>query len=62
MTSCCSFYSRMVNNMIDFVMKKFMLDCRSSFKTYAKNVRESATKCSLKATDVLLDADGHVLA
>ena len=52
----------MVNNMIDFVMKKFMLDCRSSFKTYAKNVRESATKCSLKATDVPLDADGHVLA
>ena len=41
-------------------MKKFMLDCRFSFEAYAKNVREKATKCSLKTTEVLLDADGHV--
>ena len=34
-----------------------MLGCKFSFKTYAKNVREKATKCSLKTTEVLLDAD-----
>ena len=36
-----------------------MLGCKFSFKTYAKNVRERATKCSLKTTEVLLDADGY---
>ena len=29
---------------------------------YAKRVREKATKCSLKTTEALFDADGHVLA
>ena len=38
-----------------------MLGFRFSFEVYAKNVREKATKCSLKTTEVLLDADGHVL-
>ena len=38
-----------------------MLGCRFSFKAFAKNVREKATKCSIKTTDVLFDADGHVL-
>ena len=26
-----------------------------------KNVKTKATKCSLKPTEVLLDADGHML-
>ena len=39
---------------------KFMLGCRFSFKAYA-NIREKATKCSLKTTEVLLNTDGHVL-
>ena len=38
-----------------------MLGCRSSDKAYTKDVREKATKCSLKTNEVLLDADGHVL-
>ena len=38
-----------------------MLGCRFSFKVYAKNVKEKATKYSLKTAEVLLDADGHVL-
>ena len=38
-----------------------MLGCRFSFEAYAKNVRTRATKCSLKTTENLLDADGHVL-
>ena len=38
-----------------------MLGCRFKFKVCAKNVREKAMKCSLKITEVLLDADGHVL-
>ena len=42
-------------------MKKFMLGCRFSFEAYAKDVREKMTKCSLKTTEVLLDADGHML-
>ena len=29
--------------------------------TYAKNVKEKETKCSLKTTEVPLNADGHVL-
>ena len=41
-------------------MKKFKLGCRFSFKTYEKNVREKATKCSLIITEVLFDADEHV--
>ena len=39
----------------------FMLGCRLSFKAYVKDVRENATKCSLKTSDILLGADGHVL-
>ena len=42
-------------------MKKFMLGCRLSFEAYAKIVREKATKCSLKTTEALLDADEHLL-
>ena len=38
-----------------------MIGCRFSFEAYAKNIQEKATKCSLKTTEVLLDADGHVL-
>ena len=38
-----------------------MLDCRFGFEEYAKNLREKATKCTLKTAEVLLDADGHVL-
>ena len=38
-----------------------MLGYRFNFEAYVKNVREQATKCFLKATEVLLDADGHVL-
>ena len=36
-----------------------MLGCRFNFEAYAKNVREKATKCSLKTIE--LDADGNVL-
>ena len=38
-----------------------MLGCRFSFEAYAENVREKATKCSLKDGEALLDADGDVL-
>ena len=38
-----------------------MLGFRFSFKAYAKNVKDEATKCSLEIAEVLLDADGHVL-
>ena len=38
-----------------------MLDCSFSFEAYEKNVQEKATKCSQKITEVLLDADEHVL-
>ena len=34
---------------------------RFSFEAYAKSVREKATKCSLKTTDILLVADRHAL-
>ena len=37
-----------------------MLGCGFNFEAYAKNVREKETKCSLKTTKVLLDADGYV--
>ena len=37
-----------------------MLGCRFNFEAYAKNAREKTTKDSLKTTEVLLDADGHV--
>ena len=30
------------------------------FEAYEKNAREKATKCSLKTTEVLSDADSHV--
>ena len=33
-----------------------------SFEAYAKNVREKAIKCFSKTTEVLVDADGHVLS
>ena len=38
-----------------------MLFCIFSFEAYAKDVREKATKRYLKITEVLLNADGHVL-
>ena len=38
-----------------------MLGCRFSFEEYAKNVREKATKCSLKTAGILLGTDGHIL-
>ena len=38
-----------------------MLGCRFSFEVYAKNVQEKANKCSLKTTEVLLNADGQFL-
>ena len=34
-------------------MKKFILGCRFSFESYAKNVGEKATKCFLKTTEAL---------
>ena len=34
-----------------------MLGCRFNFEAYAKNVREKATKCSLKTSEISLDAD-----
>ena len=40
-------------------MKKFMLWRRFSFEAYAINVREKATKCSVKTTEVLLGLDAH---
>ena len=46
---------------MSFVMKTFMLGCRFSFEAHTNNVREKATKCSLKTTEVILDNDGHVL-
>ena len=41
-------------------MKKFMFGCSFSVEAYAKKVGEKTTKCSLKTTKVLLDADGYV--
>ena len=38
-----------------------MLGCRFRFKAYTKSVRENATACLLKTTDVLLDIDGPAL-
>ena len=39
-----------------------MVGCTFSFESYdPENVREKATKCSLKTTVILLDADGLVL-
>ena len=38
-----------------------MLGFKFRFKVYAKNVREKGMKYSFKITDVLLDADRHVL-
>ena len=40
---------------------KFTLDLKCSFKAYEKNVKEKVTNCSLKTTEFLLNADGHVL-
>ena len=45
----------------DFGFLKFLLGCRFSFEAYVKKGREKATKFSFKTTEVLLDADGHVL-
>ena len=48
----------MVNKIVDFRYEKiFMLVWRFSFEAYAKNVREKATKCPLKTTKVLLEAE-----
>ena len=38
-----------------------MLSCNFSVEAYAKTVRKKANKCSLKTTEILFDADGHVL-
>ena len=38
-----------------------MLGCRFTFKAYAKNIRDKATNCPLKATEILLNPYGHVL-
>ena len=38
-----------------------MLGCRFSIEANAKNVREKTTEHLLKTTEVLLDADEHVL-
>ena len=38
-----------------------MLNFRFIFEAYMINVREKATKCSSRTTEVLLDVDGHVL-
>ena len=38
-----------------------MFGCRFSFEATAKNVTEKANQCSLKTTEILLDADGPVL-
>ena len=38
-----------------------MLGCRFNFEEYAKNVREKATKCSLKTAGILFGTDGHIL-
>ena len=38
-----------------------MLAFNFSFETYARNVGEKETKCSLKTTHILLDAEGHAL-
>ena len=43
------------------MIRKFVLGCRFNLKAYAKNVREKATKGSLKTAEVLLDADRHAL-
>ena len=42
-------------------MKRFMVGCRFSFEAYVKNIREKVTKRFLKTTEILLDADEHVL-
>ena len=42
-------------------MKRFMVGCRFSFEAYVKNIWEKVTKRFLKTTEVLLDADEHVL-
>ena len=38
-----------------------MLGCRFSFETSKKLIKERMTKCSLTTTEVLLDADEHML-
>ena len=50
-----------IKNTLFINFLKFILGCRFSFEAYAKNVKEKATKCSLETTELLLDADGHVL-
>ena len=39
-----------------------MLGCKFSFEAYAKNVKKETTKFSLKFPEVLLDADGNLVA
>ena len=56
---CCSFSSRIVNKMVHFCYEKVY--GRLSFEAYVKNIREKVTKRFLKTTEVLLDADEHVL-
>ena len=40
---------------------QFLLGRMFSFEVYVKNVKEKATNCSLKTTEVVMDADRHVL-
>ena len=39
---------------------QFLLSFRFTFKAYMRKVQEKAINCCLK-TEILLDADGHVL-
>ena len=41
--------------------RSILLNCRFSFKAYARNVRQRTIKDSSKTTEVLLVVDGHVL-
>ena len=50
----------MVNKMADFCYGKVYIRLQVHSQSICKKVREKATKCSLKATEVLLDTDGYV--
>ena len=56
---CGSFSSRLVNKMIHFCYEEVILGYWFSFEAYAKNLREKATQCYLKPTEVLLYVDGQ---
>ena len=50
----------MMKKIVDFCYEKVYVGCRFNFKPYARKVRKKATQYSLKATEVLMVADGHV--